>query len=80
MIRDMRETYPCCEHCHFPGCPAGYQHQIRCWQCLRLLCATDSESRQQLGDAVTELREFLIAVDKNMGVGPDMTGDVIKPQ
>jgi hypothetical protein len=70
MIRDMREPYPCCDHCHYPGCPQWDRvHAVRCWQCLRHLCATHGEPPEvRLIYVIAALRDYLITVEKDAEV------------
>jgi hypothetical protein len=66
----MSETYPCCQHCQFPGCPEWNKaHEVRCWRCLSSLCNTHRDNgviHLFVKDAVTNLRFLIIEVDKGV--------------
>jgi hypothetical protein len=75
------ESYPCCEHCWYPGCPEwNRHHEVRCWQCLRGLCLTHGELGRQPPELVSDLREYLITVDHMAEVSADMALEVIKSE
>lgn len=60
---------PCCEHCELDCLMLNTRrmHCVRCWRCLRLLCASNSlypSGPFQISETEAALRDYLIGVDK----------------
>lgn len=65
------ETFPCCRHCQFPGCPEWKKfHYVRCWKCLKDLCTEyrDDDRPMFVPEAMGELREMIIETEGHAAI------------